>query len=545
MLNGDVDVGEMVWGQGGVGALKTINLKDDSITITLHPWECDITYQPSSRARMQWYEPNLIEWKKKRRSDILPAHFIHTIEAFHLKHNHPSPNAKDQLCRRHPDYPRQKMCAPAIYRHETWDQLWVEFQQEHPAKAMQIKNNNQPIECPMLLRTHAPWNMIKGKDSSCLCINCEGTNAVRRGSKAIMRMIKPIVISDEPDNGDEIGEESVCFNVEGQPEHFTVGGRLESTQVPTQVPIQELTQRNQHNADNKCATDKLLRIYIILNTPSKYDMCVSCLPCLTSGKLEGAKFKCINGNCEICGFDKLWKHGVRARIFKREFDATKGEWIDKLNPNSKLATDTWLERVEWRDYEYKTKPTLATHAKEIARQASLYQPPDVDDLDYNPTENASAQNLVLETKRGTLVDYLDHFERKMAVHIDHRNLISSEHQSKLQYTQNSRPLLLARDIDFAENGSIENFDKVQSEHLILKQYTLFMSITSFFQVVGWNDKENKLDVGAEVTVNGEHYVGELKEKTLINLDSHWAKVIGHIGGSKDVYQVEDEGGRLH
>jgi hypothetical protein len=134
-----------------------------------------------------------------------------------------------------------------------------------------------------------------------------------------------IVISDEPDNGDEIREESVCFNVEGQPEHFTLGGGLESTQVPTQVPIQEPTQRNQHDADDKRTTDKLLRIYNILNTPSKYDMCVSCLPCLTSGKLEDAKFKCINGNCEICGFDKLWKHGVHARIFKQEFDATKGE----------------------------------------------------------------------------------------------------------------------------------------------------------------------------------------------------------------------------
>jgi hypothetical protein len=30
----------------------------------------------------------------------------------------------------------------------------------------------------------------------------------------------------------------------------------------------------------------------------------------------------------------------------------------------------------------------------------------------------------------TLVDYLDHFKRKMAVHIEHRNLISSEHRSK-------------------------------------------------------------------------------------------------------------------
>jgi hypothetical protein len=147
--------------------------------------------------------------------------------------------------------------------------------------------------------------MIKGKDSSCLCINCEGTNAVRRGSKAVMRMIKPIVISEEPDNGDEIREESVCFNVEGQPEHFTLGGGLESTHIPTQVPIQEPTQLNQHDTDDKRATDKLLRIYNSLNTPSKYDMCVSCLPCLKSGKLEDAKFKCINGNCDICGFNKL------------------------------------------------------------------------------------------------------------------------------------------------------------------------------------------------------------------------------------------------
>ncbi len=75
MLNGDVDVGEMVRCQDGEGVLKTINLKDDSITITLHPWECDVTYQSSSRARMQWYESNLMEWKKKRRSDIASSFY--------------------------------------------------------------------------------------------------------------------------------------------------------------------------------------------------------------------------------------------------------------------------------------------------------------------------------------------------------------------------------------------------------------------------------------------------------------------------------------
>ncbi len=91
--------------------------------------------------------------------------------------------------------------------------------------------------------------------------------------------------------------------------------------------------------------------------------------------MESWKTQSSSASTEIVRYvdsTKIWKHGVRARIFKQEFDATKGEWIDKLNPNSKLATDTWLENVKWRDYEYKTKPTLATHAQEIVRQASLH-----------------------------------------------------------------------------------------------------------------------------------------------------------------------------
>jgi hypothetical protein len=97
-------------------------------------------------------------------------------------------------------------------------------------------------------------------------------------------------------------------------------------------------------------------------------MCVAGLPCLTSSRLEDPKYKCVSVNCE-CGFDKLWKHGVHPRIFKCEYDETKRQWVDKIHPNSMLGKDIWLETIEWRDYAYKTKPTLATHAKEVARQA--------------------------------------------------------------------------------------------------------------------------------------------------------------------------------
>ena len=404
-LSGLIAVGEMVQCRGGYGVLKEINEGADSVTITMHPWMQDTKYCPSATARMTRYEPHLMEYERKTRSDVFPPQWIDAIVDFHHTHNHPSPNAKDQVCRRHPQYPRQKEYAPVIYRYETFDQLWIEFQKEHVAIAVKIRNPNQPNECPTALRAHAPWNMIKGKDASCLCINCEGTNAVIRGLKGALKLIMQVLEHNDTDE------------VEGS-----------DNTVPEQSP-EELEK-------DDIAYAKLGRINNILGKPSKYDKCVSCLPCLTTKRLEDAKHKCIVGSCEVCGFDKLWKHGVQARIFVQEYDNTKGEWVARFNPNSKLATAVWLEQIEWRDYNYRMKPTVASHAQEVARQAAMARPPDDGDLDYEPTKNASARNLVLETRRGTLVDFLDHFETKIESHIEleHRNLVSSEHRSKSLYS---------------------------------------------------------------------------------------------------------------
>ena len=120
--------------------------------------------------------------------------------------------------------------------------------------------------------------------------------------------------------------------------------------------------------------------------------------------------------------------------------------------------------MHW-EYKYKSKPTIATHAQETRRQAAVVRPANADDLDYDPTASSmSARNLELVTRRGTLVDFLDALEEKMKVLIEHRNLVSSEHRAKLEYHRNLIPLAGARDIDFSENGGIENFDKLQSEH---------------------------------------------------------------------------------
>ncbi len=73
----------------------------------------------------------------------------------------------------------------------------------------------------------------------------------------------------------------------------------------------------------------------------------------------------------------------------------------------------WFETVEWCDYEYKVKPTLATHTRQVVRQAAKACPPDQEDLDYEPHDCSTAWNPVLVTKCGTLVDFLDHFETKI------------------------------------------------------------------------------------------------------------------------------------
>ncbi len=118
--------------------------------------------------------------------------------------------------------------------------------------------------------------------------------------------------------------------------------------------------------------------------------------------------------------------------------------------------------------------------------------------------------------------------------------------SKLQYAQNSWPLTIAQDIDFSKNGSIENFDKIQSEHWITNQYTLFMSIISFLLVDEWNKVEGILEIDAEVTVNGERYTGEERCERAIDPTSYWAKVIqcneSHI---YMVVNAEGEQRRVH
>ena len=98
-----------------------------------------------------------------------------------------SPNMKDPAKRTHPVYQTQTETKPRIYRYESWDQLWIDFEKQHQGFAYKLQNSEAPMECPIILRTYVSWKIVKEEDSSCLCVDCEGMNACRRGPKTLIK----------------------------------------------------------------------------------------------------------------------------------------------------------------------------------------------------------------------------------------------------------------------------------------------------------------------------------------------------------------------
>ena len=98
--------------------------------------------------------------------------------------------------------------------------------------------------------------------------------------------------------------------------------------------------------------------------------------------------------------------------------------------------------VDCRYYTSIAKPTVASHAEDVARQAVDPRAAD-DEEEYNPQDNASTScTLCITTKRGTLVEFFDEFEPQSEMHASHRDLLSTERLAQIKYEQNVRPLIV-------------------------------------------------------------------------------------------------------
>ena len=90
---------------------------------------------------------------------------------------------------------------------------------------------------------------------------------------------------------------------------------------------------------------------------------VACLgDCLPSGKIEDAKFDCIYGLCDNCGFDKLWSDGLRKILIDENV---------KPIPNAPLCGPDWeAVNIDWRYFTHSIAPTEANRARESADKAA-------------------------------------------------------------------------------------------------------------------------------------------------------------------------------
>ena len=156
-------------------------------------------------------------------------------------------------------------------------------------------------------------------------------------------------------------------------------------------------------------------------------------------------------------------------------------------------------------------------------------------------ESKKSKELYVQTRSGTLFDFLDEFEPTLIKHVVHRSTLSRQKAGSLAFDRDRRPGDLTADIDYAENFDIEEARQVQSEHWSTNQCTLLMQVWQWLDVPEWNLEVGELVKGAEVTVGGEK-AGQNRAP-----GAFWAKIVSKrerdAGDTEDIYIVEDAAGR--
>ena len=369
------------------------------------------------------------------------------------------------------------------------NELWLQFLKEHNEMVVDMHNPKQPNTAPMLFCNNAPWGMRKAQDMGCLCKPCENFHLLRRGVTGACAAIDKLL--------DRMRSKTDL-----------------STETRSQISVLE-------------------KIKDVIVTPSKYDTVVKCLgPCLSTGKLEGAAHKCLIGkckgkdagaSCDRCGFRQWWSKDLKLKLLNDDMT---------MNNDAPLSGEEWTTPdIDWRYFTSVAKPTIASHAQELGADGNT-------EGDYRAA-NDTGRTLCQATQRGNLIDFLDEFENESEKHGYHRNIVSTERRAQIDYERNVRPLVVRRDIDFSENGSIKDKHQVQSQYWSSIGYTLFVSIVSWLQAKEWNKTTGLLPIGSEVTVHGE-LSGEK-----INKESFWAVVTGVSKDVENHYVVTDAKGEKH
>lgn len=285
------------------------------------------------------------------------------------------------------------------------------------------------------------------------------------------------------------------------------------------------------------ALHHLAQLVRILEAPSKGQMCLesTCGDKGPGAKLESRAEACCNGSCPDCGFRKHWTSGLREFFIDRVEEA--GGMYEDIKEDIPLVM---FEMLHWGNYAYRLKE----ESRNVQGRGRGEQPRAAvvgADEDEAWEESKKSKELYVQTRSGTLFDFLDEFEPTLIKHVVHRSTLSRQKAGSLAFDRDRRPGDLTADIDYAENFDIEEARQVQSEHWSTNQCTLLMQVWQWLDVPEWNLEVGELVKGAEVTVGGEK-AGQNRAP-----GAFWAKIVSKrerdAGDTEDIYIVEDAAGR--
>ena len=331
--------------------------------------------------------------------------------------------------------------------------------------------------------------MVFGMEESCLCTHCESMSAVKRGQQPTVKILRDVLHKWEDASG--------------------LGAVAETTRG--------------RSSDQKAKDQRnLKRIIAILECDSKYNMCVQALgTCLPSGDLADAKAACESGSCGSCGMTRLWSDGLRTQLFDVPYRSSAGKWVHK--PKASIDKE-WMSEVFWAEYE--SKP-----AREKGEQ--LLAMGDGEDEEYK-SSLSNARECILTSKSGCVTDFLDVMEANLTSHIPYRICHEVSKAADAMFHRNRRPYMFSKNVDYSENGPIENYKKLQQGHWVSSQYTLLISVYDWLSVSEWNSETSPLQRGDSVTAHGE------KAGEAIAANSYFATVDSIVDGGK-VKIVQDGG----
>ena len=121
--DGKLEIGERASCAGSDDATIIAFGDDGSITTQLHPFETVKKYKNHGCAKIVHWQPPLDEYSRDERSDSTSINHKRLILVFFMHKLPKSPNKKDTVKLRHPDFPTQFKEMRTMYRFETFDEL--------------------------------------------------------------------------------------------------------------------------------------------------------------------------------------------------------------------------------------------------------------------------------------------------------------------------------------------------------------------------------------------------------------------------------------